>query len=217
MWSPQWHRRALLLCIIHHLYHCNENVLRTPMRTDSLRWAGSGWYFRQGKVGRHGSMGRGPSFNHLPTHDLFETCPTGWVVWEPRLVLANSMLLASFLALSSLPPPQEMTKKEKLDHLGLWEGLAERKYLTVTVLGRPDFISSYPGTDWNDRQGPFMEVSITLQECAFGNFNKKNLHFQGDMRFLLGRRVSLCSPASLLTCTPDAFLANTRENWHLPK
>lgn len=50
-----------------------------------------------------------------------------------------------------------------------------------------------------------MEVSITLQECAFGNFDK-NLHFEGDMGFLLGGKISLCSPPSLLTCTPDALL-----------
>lgn len=42
-----------------------------------------------------------------------------------------------------------MTGEEKLDHLGLWEGLAARRDLTVTVLGRPDFISLYPRTGGN--------------------------------------------------------------------
>lgn len=62
---------------------------------------------------------------------------------------ANLIFLASFLTISSLLPPQEVTGKEKLDHLGLWEGLAERRYSTVTVLKRPDFISWYPRTERN--------------------------------------------------------------------
>lgn len=79
--------------------------------TGSLGWGGGGWYFLQ-EEGRQGGSGIGPSFNYLPTHGLGP---------------ADSMLLASFLTLSSLPPPQKITGKEKLDHLGLWEGLAEKE------------------------------------------------------------------------------------------
>lgn len=101
--------------------------MRTPLGTGSLRWGARRWYFLQGKVGRQGGVGTGPSCNHLPTQGLLGPSPAGWVVCDPGLVLANSMLLVSFLTLSSLPLPQEMTGKEKLDHLGLWEGLAERR------------------------------------------------------------------------------------------
>lgn len=88
-----------------------------------------------GEGGQAGDTDTGWSFNHLPTHGLFRTSTAGWAMWEPGLVLAKSMVYASFLTPSSLPPPQKMTGKKKLDHLGLWEGLAERRYLTVTVLG----------------------------------------------------------------------------------
>lgn len=61
--------------------------------------------------------------------------------------------------------------------------------------------------DWlkQHRQGPFMEVSILLQECAFGNFDS-SLHFQGFMGVLSEVKVSLCAP-SFLTHTLDAILS----------
>lgn len=40
--------------------------------TGSLGWGGGGWYFLQ-EEGRQGGSGIGPSFNYLPTHDLFGT------------------------------------------------------------------------------------------------------------------------------------------------
>lgn len=97
-----------------------------------------------GQAGKHGQRAKlQPLTNPWSVSNLAH-----WVdCVRARADTGKSMLLASFLTLSSLPPPQEMTKKEKLDHLGPWEGLAERKYLTAKVLGRPDFISSYPGTD----------------------------------------------------------------------
>ena len=50
-----------------------------------------------------------------------------------------------------------------------------------------------------------MEVSILLQECAFGNFDS-SLHFQGFMGALSEVKVSLCVP-SFLTHTLDAILS----------
>ena len=120
--------------------------IRTPIETGSLRWGASGLNFLQRQVGRQGGVGMGPSCNHLPIHAWFaldQPCWVGCVIWAGT----DKFYTACLFSLSSLPPAQEMTRKEKLDHLGLWEGLAERRYSTVTVLGRPDFISPYPRTD----------------------------------------------------------------------
>lgn len=57
-------------------------------------------------------------FHHAWTLRLFGTCPA-------RLVLEDSLLLSSLLILFFLPHRQEVAGVEKLDHLGLWEGLAE--------------------------------------------------------------------------------------------
>lgn len=61
---------------------------------------------------------------------------------------------------------------EKLDHLGLWEGLAERWDSTVTVLGRPDFISLYPRTCWKSTDNGLL---WKYARCALGH-SDRNLH-----------------------------------------
>ena len=99
-----------------------------------------------GEGGQAGRRGHGAKLQPL-TNPWFAWDQPGWVGCVRCRAGTGKVYASCLFSLSSLPPPQEMTGKEKLDHLGLWEGLAERRYLTVTVLGRPDFISSYPGTD----------------------------------------------------------------------
>ena len=67
IWSSPWHRRALLQCMINHVYQCDEGAERHPMETGSLRWGGRGSSFQQRQVGRQGGVGMWPSCNHLPT------------------------------------------------------------------------------------------------------------------------------------------------------
>lgn len=112
--------------------------------------------------------------------------------YQPMVCLgqAYSMFLASFLTLSSLSPQQKMTGKEKLDHLGLWEGLVEKELVSDNTWEAWLLVSKYFLKQ--HRQGPFMKVSIELQECAFGNFDR-NMHFVGVKRFSLGGKVSPCA------------------------
>lgn len=122
------------------------------------RWAGRRWAW-------------GPSCNHLPTHAcLLWTSPAGWVVWywAGTDKFYTSCLFLSF----PLPPPQKWQGRRKLDHLGLGRLSGREKVLDSdsTWEARLHLAVS---KDWlkQHRQGPFMEVSILLQECAFGNFD----------------------------------------------
>lgn len=204
IWSSPWHRRALLQCMINHVYQCDEGAVRPPMETGSLRWGGRGSSFQQRQVGRQGGVGMWPSCNHLPTR----ACLAGDQPYRVRCVILGwEWQILYFLSLFSFlsPTPSGNDKEGEVRPSGAVGRSGREKVFDSdsTWKARLHLVVS---KDWlkQHRQGPFMEVSILLQECAFGNFDS-SLHFQGFVGVLSEVKVFLCAPP-FLTQTLDAIL-----------